>query len=64
MTIYGLLDHFDAVFASTFTCLLPPPYDTAWEIEQSIDAACEKAARNVYILRRLNKRRYAKRLNR
>jgi len=63
MTRYGLLDAFDVVFARSFTCLLPPPYDTAWEVSEKIADAIDTAARNVYLIRRNLKRKYRKRLS-
>jgi hypothetical protein len=63
MTSYGLLDIFDSVFASSYTCFLPPPVDTAWEVEQIIDAAIDAAARNIYRLKRLLKRKHQRRLS-
>ena len=58
----GLLDTFDSTFAGSFSCFLPPPYNTADEIADAIDAAGERAALNLITVRRLTRRRYAKRL--
>ncbi|HNW10623.1 MAG TPA: hypothetical protein PKI71_04575 [Candidatus Rifleibacterium sp.] len=51
----SLLDSFDSVFAITFTCFLPPPYDTAFEVEEVIDAQIERVEHLKAIIRH-NKR--------
>jgi hypothetical protein len=53
----SLLDTFDSVFAITFTCFLPPPYDTAYEVEEVIDAQIERAGQLKSIIRHNRKKR-------
>jgi hypothetical protein len=37
-----LLDWFDPVFADSFTCFLPPPYDTANEVNDKLKEVFDK----------------------
>lgn len=50
-----LLDQFDAVFAISFTAFLPPPYDTAFEVAEVIEAAIERSAHQKAIIRHYRK---------
>lgn len=52
-----LLDQFDAVFAISFTAFLPPPYDTADEVAEVIEAAIERSAHQKAIIRHYRKAR-------
>jgi hypothetical protein len=52
----SLLDSFDPVFSITFTCFLPPPYDTAFEVEEVIEAQIERAAHSKAIIRHYRRR--------
>jgi len=54
---HGLLDAFDVIFASTFTCFLPPPYDTASEVSDAIQSAIDRSAHIKAIIRHYGKAR-------